>query len=132
MSEKNYRYTVYDNKTGFPIAVNETGEECSKKMGIKLSSWYNCVNRSRNGSNKRWTILKHNPYEQFCLEEYQGIEDLPSMIRTAQLARFISTTDERVVNICERIGCPIIRIGAQKIKMVSSKIFFDLLKGGAE
>lgn len=130
MSRENYRYTVYDNKTGFPIAVNKTSEECSKQMGIKFSSWYNCVNRCGNGSNKRWTILKHDLYEQFCLEEYQGIEDLPSMIRITQLAEFLSTTDNCVVNICNRIGCPIVRAGAQKIRMVSRKTFFDASKGG--
>jgi hypothetical protein len=130
MSREKYRYTVYDNKTGFPIAVNMTSEECSKQMGIKFSSWYNCVNRCGNGSNKRWTILKHNRYEQFGLEEYQGIEDLPLMIRITQLAEFLSTTDNCVVNICKRIGVPIIRAGTQKIKMVSRKTFFDAVKGG--
>lgn len=130
MSRENYRYTVYDNKTGFPIAVNKTSEECSKQMGIKFSSWYNCVNRCGNGSNKRWTILKHDRCDQFCLEGYQEAEKLPLMIRITQLAEFLSTTDKYVVNLCKRIGCPIIGAGTRKIRMVSRKTFFDALKGG--
>lgn len=130
MTNKNYFYTVYDNKTGFPVAVSETSKECAKRMGIKFSSWYNCVNRCGNGSNKRWTILKHDQYDQFSLEDYQGTEKLPSFIRITQLANFLLTTDKCVVKLCERMGCPIIRSGAQKIRMVSRKNFFEALKGG--
>ena len=130
MNRENCHYTVYDNKTGFPIAVDKTSKECVKQMGIKFSSWYNCVNRCGNGSNKRWTILKHDRYERFGLEDYQGVEGLPSMIRITQLAEFLSTTDKCVDNLSKRIGCPIIRAGAQKIRMVSRKTFFDALKGG--
>ena len=132
MSGKNYHYTVYDNKTGFPVAVDKTSKECAKQMGIKFSSWYNCVDRCRNCSNKRWTILKHDQSDQFCLEDYHEAENLPLMIRITQLAEFLSTTDKCVDNLCKRIGCPIIRAGAQKIRMVSRKTFFDALKGGAE
>lgn len=132
MNGKDFHYTVYDNKTGFPIAVDKTSKECAEQMGIKFSSWYNCVNRCGNGSNKRWTILKHDWCEQFDLEDYQGVEDLPSMIRITQLAKFLSTTDKCVDSLCKRIGCSIIRAGTQKIRMVSRKSFFDALKGGAE
>ncbi|MBO5701335.1 MAG: hypothetical protein J6S71_02745 [Clostridia bacterium] len=132
MSRGNCRYTVYDNKTGFPIAVNKTSEECAKQMGIKFSSWYNCVDRCGNGSNKRWTILKHDMWDQFCLEDYWEAEKSPLMIRITQLAEIMSTTDSRVVNLCKRMGVPIIRAGKQKIRMVSRKTFFAALKGGAE
>lgn len=132
MSRDNYRYTVYDNKSGFPICVDGTSKECAEKMGIKLSSWYNCVNRCGNGSNKRWTILKHDLVDRFCLVSYPKKENSPSMIRVTQLAKELSTTSNCIVNICNRIGCRIITAGPQKVRMVSSKLFFDALKGGSE
>lgn len=50
-------YTVYDNKTDFPIIVGGSAQECAKAMGITLQSFFNAVDRSRKGLNKRWTIL---------------------------------------------------------------------------
>ncbi len=126
--KRNYRYTVYDNKTGFPIAVNKTSEECAKQMGIRFSSFYNCVDRCGKGSNKRWTILKHDRYEQLCLQGGWETEKMPSMVRVTQLADFLSMTDNCVVKLCERIGCPVVRAGKQKIKMVSKENFFQRME----
>lgn len=128
MNRENYRYTVYDNKTESPIVVGKTSKECAKQMGIKFSSWYNCVNRCGNGSNKRWTILKHDRCEQIYMEDYPNAKNLPSMIRITQLAEFLSTTDKCVVDFCERIGCPIVRAGKQKIRMIPTKRFFRVWK----
>lgn len=50
-------YTVYDNKTDFPIIVGGTAKECAKAMSIKLQSFYNAVDRCRKGLNNRWTII---------------------------------------------------------------------------
>lgn len=50
-------YTVYDNKTDFPIIVGGTARECAKAMGITLESFYCAVDRCRKGKNRRWTIL---------------------------------------------------------------------------
>lgn len=50
-------YTVYDNKTDFPIIVGGTARECANAMGITLESFYNAVDRCRKGKNNRWTIL---------------------------------------------------------------------------
>lgn len=50
-------YTVYDNRTDFPIIVGGSARACAKAMGITLESFYNAVDRSRKGKNKRWTIL---------------------------------------------------------------------------
>ena len=123
-----YRYTVYDNKTVFPIAVNQTSRECAKQMGIKMSTWYNCFDRCKKGLNNRWKILKHDKVDQLCVNEYRGVENLPPMIRINQLADFLSTTDKCIVKLCERIGCPIVRAGRQKIKMIPRENFFQKMK----
>ena len=60
-----------------------------------------------------------------------GVKIAP-LSNITQLSKFLSTTDKCVDNLCKRIGCPIIRAGAQKIRMVSRKTFFDALKGGED
>lgn len=51
------KYTVYDNKTDFPVIVDGTGEECAKIMGIKYKSFL-CAKTPSHSERKRWTILK--------------------------------------------------------------------------
>lgn len=58
------KYTVYDNKTDFPVIVEGTSAECAKAMGIKINSFHSTVTRARNGENKRWTILKVDEEDQ--------------------------------------------------------------------
>lgn len=52
-----FNYTVYDNKTDFPIIVGGSAKECAAAMGITVESFYCAVDRCRKGLNKRWTIL---------------------------------------------------------------------------
>lgn len=49
-------YTVYDNRTDFPIIVAGTAREAAKAMGIKISSFHSTVTRVRQGKIKRWWI----------------------------------------------------------------------------
>lgn len=51
-------YTVYDNRTDFPVIVVGTAEECAKAMNLTIESFYCAVSRARSGATKRWTILK--------------------------------------------------------------------------
>lgn len=127
-SKRLYRYTVYDNKTDFPVAVDKTSEECAEQMGITLSSFYCCVDRCGKGTNKRWTILKHDKCEQLCMGELGEIDKLPSLLRVSRLAKFLSTTDYYVAQLCKRLGVPIVKSGAQKIRMISRDIFFEKLE----
>lgn len=57
------RYTVYNNKTDFPVIVDGDAKECAKAMGISMRSFYYTVNRVKNGKNKKWTILKSHVNE---------------------------------------------------------------------
>lgn len=51
-------YTVYNNKTDFPVIVDGTAEECAAAMGLAtVGNFYNAVAHVRNGSLKKWTIL---------------------------------------------------------------------------
>lgn len=51
-------YTVYNNKTDFPVIVDGTAAECAAAMGLAtVKNFYNTVARVRNGSLKKWTIL---------------------------------------------------------------------------
>lgn len=55
------RYTVYDNKTDFPVIVEGTAREAAKVMGcLSLDIFYQTVTKCRKGVNKRWTILVHD------------------------------------------------------------------------
>lgn len=51
-------YTVYDNRTDFPVIVDGNAHECAKAMGLTLGSFYSTVVRAKNGSVKRWAIEK--------------------------------------------------------------------------
>ena len=51
------RYTVYDNRTGFPVIIDGNYIDAAEAMGIKLSYFRKAVYLSRRGLNKRWTIL---------------------------------------------------------------------------
>ena len=55
-------YTVYDNKTDFPVIVDGTARECAEVMGLTLAGFYNALTRAGK-KNNRWTFLK-TPAEQ--------------------------------------------------------------------
>lgn len=51
-------YTVYDNRTDFPVIIDGTADECAKAMSLTLSSFYTAVTRCGQGTNKHWEISK--------------------------------------------------------------------------
>lgn len=51
-------YTVYDNRTDFPVIVDGTARECAKAMGLAPASFYSAVVRAKSGAVKRWHIEK--------------------------------------------------------------------------
>lgn len=51
------RYTVYDNKTDFPVIVSGTSRECAKAMGIGMSRFWGILSGQ---TNKRWFIIKED------------------------------------------------------------------------
>jgi hypothetical protein len=51
-------YTVYNNKTDFPVIVDGTAEECAAAMGLAtVGNFYSTVMRVRDGRLKKWSIL---------------------------------------------------------------------------
>ena len=51
------RYTVYDNRTDFPIVVDGTADECARALNRSKGSFYCLVSRVHKGMNKRYAIL---------------------------------------------------------------------------
>ena len=51
------RYTIYNNKTDFPVIVDGTAAECAKAMGIKFKSFHSIATRARKGEIKKWAVL---------------------------------------------------------------------------
>ncbi len=49
------RYTVYDNKTDFPICVCETAKRCAEIMGVELQTFYYAISNKRGN---RWHVIK--------------------------------------------------------------------------
>ena len=47
-------YTVYDNKTDFPVIVDGTSEECARAMGITLSTFYKFISYKKTD---KWFII---------------------------------------------------------------------------
>lgn len=52
------RYTVYDNKTDFPIIVCGTAQECAKAMDIDINHFYYLTDKSKKQHGDRWFIIK--------------------------------------------------------------------------
>lgn len=51
------RYTVYDNRTDFPICVCETAKRCAELMGITPDTFRHAANNCK-GRGNRWFIIK--------------------------------------------------------------------------
>jgi len=51
-------YSVYDNKTDFPIVIDATAEECAKVLNRTVASFYCLVSRVLKGEIKRYTVLR--------------------------------------------------------------------------
>ena len=56
-------YTVYDNRTDEPVAIEGTAEECAEKMGMKLNSFYANIWHGKQGDRSRWVIIKSNQHD---------------------------------------------------------------------
>jgi hypothetical protein len=51
------RYTVYDNRTDFPVCVCETSKRCAEVMGVAINTFHHAINgRKVNGN--RWFVIK--------------------------------------------------------------------------
>ena len=53
-------YTVYDNRTDFPVVVDGDIYECCKAMGVSVKSFHSIVSRACSGERKKWSIVKHS------------------------------------------------------------------------
>ncbi|MBQ8831517.1 MAG: hypothetical protein IJ017_07960 [Oscillospiraceae bacterium] len=51
-------YSVYDNKTDFPIVIDATAEDCAAALKRSLNSFYCLVSRVFKGKNKRYAVLR--------------------------------------------------------------------------
>jgi hypothetical protein len=70
MSRNDVRYTIYDNKTDFPIIVEGTSRECTKVMGLSsVNLFYQTVAKCRKGVNNRWTVLTHKLHDDDLWDE---------------------------------------------------------------
>jgi hypothetical protein len=50
-------FTVYDNKTDFPVIVDGTAEEAAKAMGVKVGT-FRAASCGARGRGNRWVVLK--------------------------------------------------------------------------
>lgn len=57
-ANKRVLYTVYDNRTDFPVIVDGTSKECAKAMGITMNSFTSICHRSKHKKSKRWYIMR--------------------------------------------------------------------------
>lgn len=66
-------YTVYNNKTDFPVIVDGTAAESAAAMGLKsVGVFYNTVKHVRNGYSKKWTIMERKIKE---VEHKRGLRN---------------------------------------------------------
>lgn len=57
-------YTVYDNRTDFPVCIDATAHQAMRSMGITtLNSFYSTISKVRSGKSKRWAVVEEDPME---------------------------------------------------------------------
>lgn len=127
---KRYTYTVYDNKTGFPIAVGMSATECAVRMKISAPTFRSYRARCKRGEKCRWAIVCHDENKHIVSDMDLTDVYLPQMVRLSVLARVVGTTVNRLESICTERGVDIIRAGPRKIKMISSKKFKESIERG--
>lgn len=55
-------YTVYDNRTDFPVCVCCSAKKCAEIMGVTINTFHhNIVGRKCNGN--RWVVLRQGKGE---------------------------------------------------------------------
>ena len=124
-------YTVYDNKTDMPVAIDETAKKCAELMGITYSSFYSTVNRCEQGANQRWDIWKKTKLADLDLDIVEGIsfDDLPPMLTISQLSDVLQLSGYQVCKLCKEYNIPIIAPGKGKTKFISRNKFFKKIRG---
>ena len=50
-------YTVYDNRTDFPVIVYAPAKDCARVMEISLNSFHHLISKGNKRGN-RWHIMK--------------------------------------------------------------------------
>lgn len=61
---KRQLYTVYDNRTDFPVCVCEPAKRCAEIMEVKLNTFHRMISKGCEKFGNRWTILKEKDYER--------------------------------------------------------------------
>jgi len=61
--KRSCKYTVYDNRTDFPICVCEPAKRCAELMGVDVRTFYALVS-GKKSKGERWTILKCGAEEE--------------------------------------------------------------------
>lgn len=124
-------YTVYDNKSDMPVAIDEPAKKCAKSMGIAFSSFYKTVSQCENGTNQRWHISKKTKLADLDLDIVEGIslDDLPPMLTVSQLSDVLQLSGYQVCKLCKEYNIPIIAPGKGKTKFISRNNFFKKIRG---
>lgn len=124
----NIFYTVYDNKSQIPIAVCERAEKCADLMGVRMSSFYNCVSRCEKGANMRWRFIKYEKCENIYFNCDINTTTLPQMIRVSELARLLSTSEHMVLKYSQKHRIKVVNVGKRKIKYICKDKFFNSME----
>ena len=58
--EKRHKYSVYSKKTGQPVIIFGTAEECAAAMGRAVNTFWRVYTRQNSGKNvsKKWEIFR--------------------------------------------------------------------------
>lgn len=57
-------YTVYDNRTDFPVVIGGTARECAAAMKISVGSFHTTYTKQKNGhpkATRKWDIFRDEP-----------------------------------------------------------------------
>ena len=64
------RYSVYSKKSGLPVMINGTAEQCAAAMGVTIGSFYSTYSRLTSGraTSGTWEIFQDDDLEDDCDE----------------------------------------------------------------
>lgn len=62
-------YSVYDNRTDYPLVIDASAEECAKALKRSVNSFYCLVSRVLKGRNKRYSVMRRFADEEDCEDD---------------------------------------------------------------
>lgn len=109
------KYTVYDNRTGFPVAVCETSAECARIMGVKRGTFYHSINNKRGN---RWKVIKEGKCKELFEKKENAAYSIGENMKKARKNNGVKQKE-----LSKKTGIPVISLSRYENDKVTPTIW---------